>query len=1141
MTGTTRTVVGQVAKGPLDAATVAIYALDARGGTVGTPLVEAVTDTRGEWRATLPPDAHGPLLATTSGGRYIDEADPEPDPALRRSVTLAPGEGFAAVIPAGENSAAINIFTEALLRKTRLESSGADFEAVFERNRLQFANAFGFDPVATLPADPIAPSPVASNEARRYAMALGGMANVVNDYAIANGRTIADYAIIDAVTRDYIDCTIDGRAFDAPLSGVETVRLDLNAQILRFRNNNSAAYAGVEPIVIATAECGRSGGVPDTVAPVFTFVPTDFTVAAVDASGVASSHPDVTAALVTAVAVDDRDGDLVPIATMPAMLPLGRTAVTLRVVDAAGNVAETTIVVTVADLAPPTIEAPPDIELVATGPLTAVELGAPAVGDNVTATSELAIGNDAPAGGFAAGTTTVTWRVTDAAGLSATATQRVTVHGAPPTLLATLPDLEATEGEPFAAAFAASFADPDSALRFELTGLPAGTGLALDAASGILSGVPTDADAQASPLRLTLTASDEAAAASGSFTLYVGDVNNAPVFTVVGDVALEEDFAAAVAVEVTPAPVPAGDPNDVVYSLSDVSADFVNLEIDPRSGRVTLTSQADANGVGSFTITADDGAAVNNLYSVTVPVRVAAVDDPPRFTLSASVVELTPGFTGRALVNAVPAPVPADELGRVVRYRIEHRIPFADIAIDELTGQLAIGDAALLEANGLIEVVADDGVSTHRESLTLIVRDDATLRVFVGEPVTGLRVPEPVFARDELAVDFSATGLPASLKVAAATGELEGTPTEADGRVGALPVEFRVRGSLGSVVLVTQVLHVIERDTDRDGLPDRLEALAGTDPARADTDGDGLGDGIEVEAALDPLVAVSSLTWFDAGASTSLDLVSGASAADPAVYVFGAGRHESTLTAAAPCRHIVLLGGVDATVPYPSTASRAALTPAADEAPVLHLDECVDVRLHHLSFTAGDDAPVLSLKSASVAAADLAFYRNGGGAIVMSGGDLHLADSVFSGNATEVPLIDVRGASDVVFDRAVIRHDAFRDVFAVAAASSVELVSLRGPGGYRGEGRVIKTGRDEFVMHTPDEMRLARRSTGNYVASLYYLGLRLGHGYIVDYAGDDIESVDDINSGDYLVRADHPIGAGVMFFVHGYEVPFVIE
>ena len=78
----------------------------------------------------------------------------------------------------------------------------------------------------------------------------------------------------------------------------------------------------------------------------------------------------------------------------------------------------------IVDGTPPTITAPPDLVVDATGPLTVVSLGAPTVSDNVD--SSPAVTNDAPAA-FPGGTTTVTWTATDASGNSATATQTVTV------------------------------------------------------------------------------------------------------------------------------------------------------------------------------------------------------------------------------------------------------------------------------------------------------------------------------------------------------------------------------------------------------------------------------------------------------------------------------------------------------------------------------------------------------------------------------------------------------------------------------------------------------------------------------------------------------------------------------------------
>src|SRR5205085_3697094 len=110
----------------------------------------------------------------------------------------------------------------------------------------------------------------------------------------------------------------------------------------------------------------------------------------------------------------------------PAQFAAGNTTVTWTVTDAAGHSATATQLVTVVDSENPTITAPVAVTVSNDAGVchaTNVSLGTPVTADNCTVAS---VTNDAPAQ-FAAGNTTVTWTVTDAAGHSATATQLVTV------------------------------------------------------------------------------------------------------------------------------------------------------------------------------------------------------------------------------------------------------------------------------------------------------------------------------------------------------------------------------------------------------------------------------------------------------------------------------------------------------------------------------------------------------------------------------------------------------------------------------------------------------------------------------------------------------------------------------------------
>ena len=116
--------------------------------------------------------------------------------------------------------------------------------------------------------------------------------------------------------------------------------------------------------------------------------------------------------------------------------PVGTTVITWTVNDASGNAAlAMPQIVTVTDTQRPTIVAPAAVSLPndafgCARALATTALGTPISADNCTVVS---VTNNAPIS-FPVGTTLVTWTVTDNSGLTATATQNVTITNAVPAI-----------------------------------------------------------------------------------------------------------------------------------------------------------------------------------------------------------------------------------------------------------------------------------------------------------------------------------------------------------------------------------------------------------------------------------------------------------------------------------------------------------------------------------------------------------------------------------------------------------------------------------------------------------------------------------------------------------------------------------
>ncbi len=97
-----------------------------------------------------------------------------------------------------------------------------------------------------------------------------------------------------------------------------------------------------------------------------------------------------------------------------------------------------------------------------------------------------------------------------------------------------------------------------------------------------------------------------------------GNANNPPSFAISGNISETKNFTGTRSVIVTPDPVAPGEAGQTVtYALSPSTVPFANISLNSSTGQVDITSIPDAFGFQAFTLTANDGQAVNNTVSKT--------------------------------------------------------------------------------------------------------------------------------------------------------------------------------------------------------------------------------------------------------------------------------------------------------------------------------------------------------------------------------------------------------------------------------------------------------------------------------------------------------------------------------------------
>ena len=309
------------------------------------------------------------------------------------------------------------------------------------------------------------------------------------------------------------------------------------------------------------------------------------------------------------------------------------------------------------------------------------------------------------------GSDSFTVTVTDSGSLTAQVTINVTVDAVndAPTAVGTVGTQSGTEGTAFGPlGLSGNFADVDSTLTYSIAGLPTGTGLSFDTNTAVLSGTPTDADAKASPVSVTVTASDGVAQAQQTFDLNIADVNNAPAFTSTPVTAATEDAAYSYAIT-------AGDAD---------AGDSLGITVGPLPGWLTLTDNGDGtatlsgtpgNGdVGDvdITLTVDDG---NAQASQPFTITVTNVNDAP--TASAGGIIVLAGQTATVQVNASDV-----DAGDSLTYAITQ-------------APATVLGTATVDASGLVSYDAT-GATPGSDSIEVTVSDQSSASVVVSIPLT---------------------------------------------------------------------------------------------------------------------------------------------------------------------------------------------------------------------------------------------------------------------------------------------------------------------------------------------------------------------------------------------------------------------
>ncbi|WP_310281301.1 Ig-like domain-containing protein [Rheinheimera soli] len=470
---------------------------------------------------------------------------------------------------------------------------------------------------------------------------------------------------------------------------------------------------------------------------------------------------------------------------IPANSDVGVHAVTLRVTDTAGLLADQSFNVTVANVNDaPTISGTPAITVAQGAAYSFVPTAADVdVGTTLTfsitnkptwAAFNTATGalTGTPGNADVGATAGIVISVSDgelSAALPAFTLTVTNVNDAP--TISGTPAITVAQGAAYSFVPTAADVDVGTTLTFSITNKP--TWAAFNTATGALTGTPGNADVGATAGIVISVSDGELSAALPAFTLTVTNVNDAP--TISGTPAITVAQGAAYSFVPTAADVDVG--TTLTFSITNKPT---WAAFNTATGALTGTpGNADVGATAGIVISVSDGELSAALPAFTL--TVTNVNDAP--TISG-----TPAITVAqgAAYSFVPTAADVD-LGTTLTFSITNKPTWASFntATGALTG--TPGNADVGATAGIVISVSDGELSAALPAFTLTVTNVNDAPTISGTPAITVAqgaaysfVPTAADVDVGTTLTFSITNKPTWAAFNTATGALTGTPGNAD-------------------------------------------------------------------------------------------------------------------------------------------------------------------------------------------------------------------------------------------------------------------------------------------------------------------------------------------------------------------------